>query len=70
MAGQKFPGKTTISVDAGNFRESRLQELKEMGLKLAEEAKKTGKTRSIASLNPSERRETLFQKKKRVQKVK
>jgi len=56
MAGQKFPGKTTISVDAGNFRESRLQELKELGLKLAEEAKKTGKTRSITSLNPSERR--------------
>ena len=56
MAAQKFPGKTTISLDAGNFRESRLQELKELGLKLAEEAKKTGKTRSITSLNPAERR--------------
>ena len=56
MVSQKFPGKATISLDAGNFRENRLQELKELALKLAEEAKETSKTRSISSLNPSERR--------------
>jgi spoIIIJ-associated protein len=56
MISQKYPEKATISIDAGNFREKRIEELKELGLKLAEEAKKTGKTRSITSLNPSERR--------------
>jgi spoIIIJ-associated protein len=56
IISQKFQEKATISIDADNFREKRIEELKELGLKLAEEAKKTGKTRSISSLNPSERR--------------
>jgi spoIIIJ-associated protein len=56
IISQKFPEKATISIDADNFREKRIEELKELGLKLAEEAKNTGKTRSISSLNPSERR--------------
>jgi len=56
VISQKYSEKATISIDAGNFREKRIEELKELGLKLAEEAKKTGKTRSISSLNPSERR--------------
>ena len=56
IISQKYSEKATISIDAGNFRENRVRELKELGLKLAEEAKQTGKTRSISSLNPSERR--------------
>jgi spoIIIJ-associated protein len=56
IISQKYPEKATISIDAGNFREKRIEELKELGLKLAAEAKKTGKTRSISSLNPAERR--------------
>ncbi len=56
IISQKYSEKATISIDAGNFRENRVKELKELGLKMAEEAKQTGKTRSISSLNPSERR--------------
>ena len=56
IISQKYSEKATISIDAGNFREKRIEELKELALKLAEEAKKTGKTRSISSLNPAERR--------------
>ena len=56
IISQKYSEKASISIDAGNFREKRIEELKELGLKLAEEAKKTGKTRSISSLNPAERR--------------
>jgi spoIIIJ-associated protein len=56
IISQKYTEKASISIDAGNFREKRIEELKELGLKLAEEAKKTGKTRSISSLNPAERR--------------
>lgn len=56
IISQKYSEKATISIDAGNFRKNRVKELKELGLKLAEEAKQTGKTRSISSLNPSERR--------------
>jgi spoIIIJ-associated protein len=56
IISQKYPEKATISIDAANFREKRIEELKELGLKLAAEAKKTGKTRSISSLNPAERR--------------
>jgi spoIIIJ-associated protein len=56
IISQKYSEKASISIDAGNFREKRIEELKELGIKLAEEAKKTGKTRSISSLNPAERR--------------
>jgi len=56
IISQKYSEKASISIDAGNFREKRIEELKELGLKLAAEAKKTGKTRSISSLNPAERR--------------
>jgi spoIIIJ-associated protein len=56
IISQKYSEKASISIDAGNFREKRIEELKELGLKMAAEAKKTGKTRSISSLNPAERR--------------
>jgi spoIIIJ-associated protein len=56
MIAKKFTEKVTISIDAGDFRVNRTKELKELGLKLADEVKKTGKTSSIPSLNPSERR--------------
>jgi spoIIIJ-associated protein len=56
IISQKYSEKASISIDAGNFRKKRIEELKELGLKLAEEAKKTGKTRSMSSLNPAERR--------------
>ena len=56
MVGKNFPEKAIISLDAGDFRANRDEELKQLGLKLAAEVKKKGRTRSIPSLNPYERR--------------
>ncbi|MBW2467639.1 MAG: Jag N-terminal domain-containing protein [Deltaproteobacteria bacterium] len=56
MIGKKFSDKAIISLDAGDFRANRDEELKQLGLKLAAEVKKGGKTKSIPSLNPYERR--------------
>ena len=56
IIGKKYSEKAIISLDAGDFRAARTEELKQLGLELAAEVKKTGKTRSIPSLNPSERR--------------
>ena len=56
MIGKRFTEKAIISLDAGDFRAKRNEELKELGLQYAAEVKKSGKTRSIPSLNPSERR--------------
>jgi spoIIIJ-associated protein len=56
MIGKSFTEKAIISLDAGGFRANRNEELKQLGLELAADVKKSGKTRSIPSLNPSERR--------------
>ncbi len=56
IIGKKYSEKAIISLDAGDFRATRSEELKQLGLDLAAEVKKNGKTRSIPSLNPSERR--------------
>lgn len=56
IISRKYPEKILFALDAGDFRESRARELEEMSLKLAEEVKETGKTRSIPALNPAERR--------------
>jgi spoIIIJ-associated protein len=56
ISGKKYNEKVIISLDAGNFRAARNEELKQLGLELAAEVKKSGKTGSIPSLNPSERR--------------
>jgi spoIIIJ-associated protein len=56
IIGKKYSEKAIISLDAGDFRAARTEELKQLGLELAAEVKKSGKTRSIPSLNPSERR--------------
>jgi len=56
IIGNKYSEKAIISLDAGDFRAARNEELKQLGLELAVEVKKSGKTRSIPSLNPSERR--------------
>ena len=56
IVGKKYSEKAIISLDAGDFRATRSEELKQLGLDLAEEVNKNGKTRSIPSLNPSERR--------------
>jgi len=56
IIGNRYNDKAIISLDAGDFRAARTEELKQLGLELAAEVKKSGKTRSIPSLNPSERR--------------
>ena len=56
MIGKRFTEKVIISLDAGDFRAKRNEELKQLGLQFAAEVKESGKTRSIPSLNPSERR--------------
>lgn len=56
MTGKNFPDKAIISLDAGDFRANRDEELRETAHKYAAEVKKNGKTRSIPSLNPYERR--------------
>jgi len=56
MVSKKLAGKVTIMLDSGNYRANRIEELKTLGLTLAQEVKDTGKTRAIPSLNPSERR--------------
>jgi spoIIIJ-associated protein len=56
IIGKKYNEKAIISLDAGNFRAARTEELKQLGLQLAADVKKNGKTRSIPSQNPSERR--------------
>jgi spoIIIJ-associated protein len=56
MIGKSFTEKAIITLDAGDFRAKRNEELKQLGLQLAAEVKKSDTTRSIPSLNPSERR--------------
>ncbi len=53
---KKYSFKIALSLDAGNFRANRMKDLKSISMKMASEVKKTGKARSIPSLNPSERR--------------
>jgi spoIIIJ-associated protein len=56
MVNKKHAEKATISLDAGNYRESRGKDLEELARRLAQEVKDNGKTRSIPALNPAERR--------------
>jgi spoIIIJ-associated protein len=45
-----------FSLDAGDYRNQRSQELEAKALKLAEEVRESGRTKSIPALNPAERR--------------
>lgn len=56
MIARKITERPRISIDVGNYRERRLEELKEKARELGGKVKKDGKTRVIPSLNPSERR--------------
>ncbi len=56
MAGKKMTERVQITLDAGDFREARVSELEETATRLADEVKETGRTKSIPSLNPAERR--------------
>lgn len=56
IIARKIPDRLRLTVDVGEFRQRRLDDLKERAKELAEKVKIDGKTRVIPALNPSERR--------------
>ena len=56
MLSKKFAQKILITVDAGQFRATRRQELENLALAIAEEVKQTGKSKSMSAMNPADRR--------------
>ncbi|MDF1577040.1 MAG: Jag N-terminal domain-containing protein [Desulfobulbales bacterium] len=56
IISRRIEGKVMFSLDAGDYRNRRRDELEEKALKLAEEVKVSGRTKSIPALNPAERR--------------
>ena len=56
MMSRRLPDRMMLSLDIGNYREQRAEELKQRALELAEQVKIKGKTLAIPALNPSERR--------------
>ena len=56
MMSRRLPDRMMLSLDVGNYREQRAEDLKKRALELAEQVKADGKTQAIPALNPSERR--------------
>ncbi len=56
MMLQSLPDRFLLSLNAGDFRQRRAEDLKERAVELAEKVKEDGKTQAIPALNPSERR--------------
>jgi spoIIIJ-associated protein len=56
IIARKISDRLRLSIDIGDFRERRQQELAEKAIQLANMVKEDGKTQIIAALNPSERR--------------
>lgn len=56
IASRKIPERVRISLNAGDFREKRLEDLKVKAVELADQVKEDGKTQVLPALNPSERR--------------
>ncbi len=56
IIAKKTPERFRIAIDVGEFRQKRIEELKEKALELAALVKEDGKTQMIPALNPSERR--------------
>jgi spoIIIJ-associated protein len=56
IIARKISERVRISIDVGDFREKRQDELEDQARELAALVKEDGKTQVIPSLNPSERR--------------
>ncbi|MGW8195906.1 MAG: Jag family protein, partial [Desulforhopalus sp.] len=56
IVSRKVPERLRLSVNVGDFREKRIEELKEKAVALAAQVKDQGKTQVLSALNPSERR--------------
>jgi len=57
IAARKCSERLRISINVGDFRERRLEELKVRAVELAKMVRESGKTQVLPALNPSERRE-------------
>jgi spoIIIJ-associated protein len=57
MASRLLPDRTKLSLEVGDYRERRIEELKKRVLELAAKVREDGMTQAIPALNPSERRE-------------
>ncbi len=57
MVARKCTERLRIAINVGDFREKRLDQLKERAVELAAKVKESGKTHVLPALNPSERRE-------------
>ncbi len=56
VVSRKILNRIRLTVDVGNFREKRLEELKVRAVELGAKVKADGKTQVISALSPSERR--------------
>jgi spoIIIJ-associated protein len=56
MMSRRLPDRMMLSLDVGNYREQRAEDLKVRARELAAQVKEDGKTQAIPALNPSERR--------------
>ena len=56
IISRKVPERLRISINVGEFREKRLDELKARAVELAAQVKEDGKTQVLPALNPAERR--------------
>ena len=68
IVSRKVPERLRISINVGDFREKRLEELKIRAAELAALVKADGKTQVLPGLNPSERRiiHMIFQEDKEI----
>jgi spoIIIJ-associated protein len=56
IISRKVPERLRISINVGDFREKRLEELKVRAVEMAAQVKEDGKTQVLPALNPAERR--------------
>jgi spoIIIJ-associated protein len=56
IISKKIPGRVNLSIDVGDYRQQRQQQLEALALEYSALVKENGKTQVISSLNPSERR--------------
>ena len=56
MTAQLLPERTKLSLEVGDYREQRMEALKEQVLELAAKVREDGMTQAVPALNPSERR--------------
>ena len=56
MMAKRLPDRMMLTLDVGDYRDRRIEELKEQAVAFAEQVKEDGKTQAIPALNPSERR--------------